>query len=340
MNQLDELKRLGELRAKGILSEAEFAAQKARVLGTALPPVAAPIVPPAPIATPEPPAPEANKYSDLDRLVDLKKRGILTDDEFAREKAALLGMPYIPVKSQAEINAEAQAEKQRKNNEQLAAKLKAEEEKRYKETEARKTAEQERNALLRQLKEKQQEDDLRIKQAAEAEAIRKAQQAETITVATPIEIVAPTVDIPQTNTTNNNLIPLTETVDVTPDAAPFYTNKIFIGLVMLAILGIAGGYYYTLNAPISTAAVTAPATDIIPAAILTTTAESQTDALAKAVNEYYDGHKKKLTLEKKAKFEILKDDIAYAQKNAAANTAEKNKLNYEAYSKEFEALKK
>ncbi|MGB9358352.1 MAG: SHOCT domain-containing protein [Acidimicrobiia bacterium] len=60
------------------------------------PPVAAPPHPrPAPIpATPAAPAGAADVADQLDRLADLRDRGVLTDDEFQREKDKLLG--YSP----------------------------------------------------------------------------------------------------------------------------------------------------------------------------------------------------------------------------------------------------
>ncbi|MFM7062036.1 MAG: SHOCT domain-containing protein [Actinomycetes bacterium] len=51
------------------------------------PPAAAPAAAPAPVAA----APEADLMDQLQKLGDLKAQGILTEEEFAAQKAKLLG---------------------------------------------------------------------------------------------------------------------------------------------------------------------------------------------------------------------------------------------------------
>lgn len=47
---------------------------------------------PAPVYAAPAPAPEDDMYSQLERLGALKAQGILTEEEFAAEKAKILGM--------------------------------------------------------------------------------------------------------------------------------------------------------------------------------------------------------------------------------------------------------
>ncbi len=373
MNQLDELKRLGELRTKGILSEEEFATQKARVLGVLPPPPVAPkieapepVAPPPPVSqkkeTPEPiatpPPPEMDKYSDLDRLIDFKKRGILSDEEFAREKATILGIPYIPIKSQAEKQAEAAAEEARKSNEILAQKLKEEEQKRQEEAELRRLAEQERNLLLTQLEEKQlEEKQLEEKQRAETLLLQQEDTAKQDNVkqdnvkkdnvnednvnedvaASYIEIIYPEEDkntsLPMANNFTINATPLTLT-----NKPVWYKRTSFLVSVAVLLIGLLGGlyYYFLPNTPVSKNAANPIDTTIVTTPIDST--KGYLSSLSTQVNAYAKG--KKLSKEKKMKIDILIDDIAYAQKNQAINTPEKNKLNYQTYLKEFDEIKK
>lgn len=68
-----------------------------RAMGTAAPGAATPATPSAP-PTPAPPvsttAPAApNVTTELERLADLRSRGVLTEDEFQAQKAKILGQP-------------------------------------------------------------------------------------------------------------------------------------------------------------------------------------------------------------------------------------------------------
>ena len=74
-----DLIKLDELRKRGVLTEAEFQTEKAKILGSA-----------SETSPPEAKGPTDDLYSQLTKLDELRKKGILTDAEFDAQKKKLL----------------------------------------------------------------------------------------------------------------------------------------------------------------------------------------------------------------------------------------------------------
>ena len=71
---LEALEKLHELRQKGVLSEADYKREKAKLMGK----------------QELEPAPQEDNLDKLEKLQALKKKGVLTQKEFEQEKAKLL----------------------------------------------------------------------------------------------------------------------------------------------------------------------------------------------------------------------------------------------------------